>query len=151
MARKYKYMERMIVSSVNIPDSIFQKLEKMSAEKNISRSNLIIAYIIKGMDEYDVADILAELDSKINKEKEEQEKELNVIKNIIYKVISENITDIKTSIEKNVEIKTVIIAFQNRLTPAIRKELLEQNIDADIHTKNIKQIIEMYILKIKGE
>lgn len=143
MARKSKYNERIIMSSIAIPDSIYTWLEETSKKKGISKNSIVIASIMKSMDAEDIDKLIDNMETTIKSKQtnlQDVQKQQEVIYiNYINKLIPTYHDRIIVSIRHNSR-NIAIETFTNIMLNKLMDVLLEDNIEFD--KKTLSNVIE---------
>jgi hypothetical protein len=143
MARRSKYNERMIMSSIAIPDSIYSWLEETSRKKGISKNSIVIASIMKSMDAEDIDKLIDNMETTI-KSKQTNLQDVQKQQEAIYvdyfnKLISTYHERIISSIRNNSR-NIAIETFTNIILNKLMDVLLEDSIEFD--KKDLSNLIE---------
>jgi fumarylacetoacetate (FAA) hydrolase family protein len=152
MGRPQKYKERLIMSSVGIPDSLYDKLEEISKKKGISKNALIITGLLKVLDAEDVEKLVMEMDDAMRKKdvqvKEEQSKQEIILDPIIINQTKKFNERIQASLKSRSR-KEVIETFTDLITEPVIDDLISK--DLDFSKKDVVKKIEVVLRKLYKE
>lgn len=137
MARKSKYKEKTIMSSVSIPDSVWEWLEETSKKKGISKNSIVVASLMRTMTDEDIEKVMINMQNEIKKKQElnnkfKAEQEAKYIQ-IINKLIEYYTDRIKLSITNNSRTQA-IETYIPLLTNKAMDYLIDKNIEYDKNT-----------------
>lgn len=133
----------MIMSSIAIPDSIYNWLDDTSKKKSISKNALVIASIMNSMDAEDIDKLLKNMEETLkhkqtNLSPHKKEQELKFI-TYISKLILFYDEKIKNSILPNSKNQTIDI-YTRIITNKLTDIFLENNIEFE--KKDLSQLVE---------
>jgi len=141
MARPRKYNEYMISTTINIPVSVFEKIDYLSNKKELSRSALITAILSTAISQ-DIDDYLTGDVNETNTET----KLRDVIKEQVYEKKDRIIISHTRNRGTGTTTRDIVSSFTNILITKIKYELTKKSMS--ISDKKIKDLISFYIVEI---